>query len=391
MDKFGDADFLIALNDYITNPSVTGFFIEQAVLSSIAANGLEISEQDFEVVPVFIWVTKEDSEVETVDAEYRLTRLGRKLVHPSFRRQKIPLEMVNLDISERYQRVLGRLQESWVENESLDVSEARITGGEEQRMSKEPEGPEEQAKSGVPSAVQKPKESGGKAAQMPLEAMDRQKIRVSRSPPGLRTKVYLNILSLRVRFTVFGSIVASANRFLETSGLISMALDVRSRDDKELVDLLLQRKNEYLEASLQSCDGVRKLPARLGSGFSTLKNFPLYYGLKGGILSIVGLELPLLTAEYQKNISMPSRLISFEISWHMNDGTTDSPEPGDEKADLIQYGSTGVGRLVPEAEMYVARVFEHSAASTNTRNTDINRVSGSISCSYKDRGISPHA
>lgn len=184
---------------------------------------------------------------------------------------------------------------------------------------------------------------------------------------------------------------------------------MRSRDDKELVDLLLQRKNEYLEASLQSCDGVSirsavsfwnalhelilvgKLPARLGSGFSTLKNFPLYYGLKGGILSIVGLELPLLTAEYQKNISMPSRLISFEISWHMNDGTTDSPEPGDEKADLIQYGSTGVGRLVPEAEMYVARVFEHSAASTNTRNTDINRVSGSISCSYKDRGISPHA
>jgi len=70
--------------------------------------------------------------------------------------------MVNLDISDRYQRALGRLQESWVENESLDVSEARITGGEEQRMSKEPEGPEEQAKSGVPSAVQKPKESGGK-------------------------------------------------------------------------------------------------------------------------------------------------------------------------------------------------------------------------------------
>ena len=45
MDKFGDTDFLISLNDYITNPSVTGFFIEQAVLSSIAANGLEISEQ----------------------------------------------------------------------------------------------------------------------------------------------------------------------------------------------------------------------------------------------------------------------------------------------------------------------------------------------------------
>ena len=119
-------------------------------------------------MPVFIWVTKEDSEVETVDAEYRLTRSGRKLVHPSFRRQKIPLEMVNLDISERYQRALRRLQETCVENESLDASEARITGGEEQRMSKEPEGPEgpegleEQAKSGVPGAVQKAKESGGK-------------------------------------------------------------------------------------------------------------------------------------------------------------------------------------------------------------------------------------
>ena len=35
----------MALNDCITNPSITGFFIEQATLSSIASCGLEISEQ----------------------------------------------------------------------------------------------------------------------------------------------------------------------------------------------------------------------------------------------------------------------------------------------------------------------------------------------------------
>jgi hypothetical protein len=34
----------MALNDYISNSSVTGFFIEQAVLSSIASRGLEIQE-----------------------------------------------------------------------------------------------------------------------------------------------------------------------------------------------------------------------------------------------------------------------------------------------------------------------------------------------------------
>ena len=44
MGNFGDTDFLKALNDYIDNPSVTGFFIEQAVLSSIASRGLDISK-----------------------------------------------------------------------------------------------------------------------------------------------------------------------------------------------------------------------------------------------------------------------------------------------------------------------------------------------------------
>jgi hypothetical protein len=189
VEKFGDTDFLAPLDLYISNPSVTSFFIEQAVLSSIASCGLGILEQiskkmdtvmfsgdipkfnrtegdpvlycpinfnyyggidgiivrfaegkcfmfplqitvakphsdseevffskwrqwtdelyDFEVVPVFVWVTKEESEVENVDAEYSLTGSGMKFIErPSFRRQKIPLEKVNPDISKRYQRAL---------------------------------------------------------------------------------------------------------------------------------------------------------------------------------------------------------------------------------------------------------------------------------------------
>ncbi len=40
----GENQFLQSLNDYIHNPSVTGFFIEQAVLSSIANNGLQLND-----------------------------------------------------------------------------------------------------------------------------------------------------------------------------------------------------------------------------------------------------------------------------------------------------------------------------------------------------------
>jgi hypothetical protein len=281
VDKFGDIDFLTALNDYIDNPSVTGFFIEQAILSSIASRGLEISKQiskgmdtimfngsvpnlkktegdpvlyclisfnysgidgmiirfaggkcymfplqitvakshpdseevffrewskwinklnGIEVVLVFVWITKEGYETDHVNAVYRLTKSGKKLVRPSYSRQKVPLERVNLDIWQRYQRALGKLQENlkdWVENECLrddqaplDASETekvgggngggkkgeekkgrgksgdRTAGGEEQRESEEPEGAEEQARSGGPSAtarpsVQEAKESGG--------------------------------------------------------------------------------------------------------------------------------------------------------------------------------------------------------------------------------------
>ena len=43
MNKFADADFLSSLDEYINNPSVTGFFIEQATLSWIGDHGLSIS------------------------------------------------------------------------------------------------------------------------------------------------------------------------------------------------------------------------------------------------------------------------------------------------------------------------------------------------------------
>ena len=42
MNRFADTDFLSSLDEYITNPSVTGFFIEQATLSWIGCHGLSI-------------------------------------------------------------------------------------------------------------------------------------------------------------------------------------------------------------------------------------------------------------------------------------------------------------------------------------------------------------
>jgi len=42
---FGDSDFLRSLPDYINNASVAGYMIEQAVLASIAFNGLSIASR----------------------------------------------------------------------------------------------------------------------------------------------------------------------------------------------------------------------------------------------------------------------------------------------------------------------------------------------------------
>ena len=212
--RYKEDKFDTYLLDHISNSSVAGFFMEQAVLSSIASRGLEISEQiskkmdtimfsgdipelnrtggdpvlycpmnckypgidgiivrftekkcflyplqitvakshsdservffskwrvwinklnGFEVEPVFIWITKEDSEDDTVKAKDRWTESGRKLAHPSYRRRKIPLKNVNLDISERYQRALEKLQESsrsWVDDECLEDNQAPLDASE---------------------------------------------------------------------------------------------------------------------------------------------------------------------------------------------------------------------------------------------------------------------
>jgi hypothetical protein len=312
VDKFGNTDFLTALNDYIDNPSVTGFFIEQAILSSIVSRGLNIqgeiykkmdtvmfsgsfpkfdktegapvlycpinfnyrgidgiiirftekkcfmfplqitvakshsdSEEVFfrewskwtnkldgiEVVLVFVWITKEDSEINTIDAKYRSTKSGMRLVRPSYRREKVPLERVNQNIWERYQRALGKLQENlkrWPSDENLrddqaplDASETekveggkgggkegeekkdrgksgdRTTGGEEQRESEKPEGAEEQARSDGPSAaagpsVQEARESGGKGGRredyMKKKVPELRKLLKNRSKPSTGTK-----------------------------------------------------------------------------------------------------------------------------------------------------------------------------------------------------------
>jgi hypothetical protein len=47
VSRFGDAGCLSALNHYINNPSVIGFFLEQVVLSSITSWGLDISREIF--------------------------------------------------------------------------------------------------------------------------------------------------------------------------------------------------------------------------------------------------------------------------------------------------------------------------------------------------------
>jgi hypothetical protein len=58
MEKFGQTDFLTALNDYIDNPSAIGFFIEQAILSSIAAHGLKIGQNIEDTMTVDMFAQK---------------------------------------------------------------------------------------------------------------------------------------------------------------------------------------------------------------------------------------------------------------------------------------------------------------------------------------------
>jgi hypothetical protein len=52
---FGDADFLKSLSDFINNPSVTGYMIEQAVLASIAFNGLAVASRIHDSMEVNIF------------------------------------------------------------------------------------------------------------------------------------------------------------------------------------------------------------------------------------------------------------------------------------------------------------------------------------------------
>ena len=51
---FGDTDFLKSLPQYIKNPSVTGFMMEMAILSSIASTGLKLTELKDLKIPAVI-------------------------------------------------------------------------------------------------------------------------------------------------------------------------------------------------------------------------------------------------------------------------------------------------------------------------------------------------
>lgn len=55
MDRFGDTDFLHSLDHYIHNPSVTGFFIEQDVLSTIAHSSLDIGIDIYKIIKTIIF------------------------------------------------------------------------------------------------------------------------------------------------------------------------------------------------------------------------------------------------------------------------------------------------------------------------------------------------
>ncbi|KAG0632869.1 hypothetical protein HOY80DRAFT_1141821 [Tuber brumale] len=50
--KFGNADFLVALDEYIDNEAVTGIFIEANLLSTISSSGLDISKNISQVMDV---------------------------------------------------------------------------------------------------------------------------------------------------------------------------------------------------------------------------------------------------------------------------------------------------------------------------------------------------
>jgi hypothetical protein len=153
-------------------------------------------------VPVFVWITKEDSKVEIVNAEYRSTRTGTKLVHPLFRMQKIPLKSVNLDISERYRRALGKLQEnlkSWVESECLGDSQAPLDAsegwkGRGKSGDRATGGPSATAGPGVQEAKERGGEEGRREGDMKKKVTELRELLKKRSKPlisGLAEKSQL--------------------------------------------------------------------------------------------------------------------------------------------------------------------------------------------------------
>ncbi|KAN0068035.1 Ankyrin repeat-containing domain protein [Elaphomyces granulatus] len=206
---------------------------------------------------------------------------------------------------------------------------------------------------------------------------------------------HFTILNDKLQWTALHAAVYSGNkaviRLLLGSGVNINAADTqgktaldlaKSRDDQELVDLLLQPKNISLESSLESslqlgntvtaktADSSKKWFQRveeLSAVLCTKRGDPEYRRARIAIIDS-GMQK---NHPYAQSVKVFRDFVAHNINASdNNDGTMDESEPSDKMVDLTQHGSTGVhliGRLVPEADMYVARVFEHSAASADTQ------------------------
>ncbi|OXV09164.1 hypothetical protein Egran_03073 [Elaphomyces granulatus] len=160
------------------------------------------------------------------------------------------------------------------------------------------------------------------------------------------------------------------------------ALDLaKSRDDQELVDLL-QPKNISLESSLESSlqlgnTATAKTTDSSNKWFQRVEELSAVLCAKRGDPEYRRARIAIIDSGMQKNHPYAQSVKVFRdfVAHNINasdnnDGTMDESEPSDKMVDLTQHGSTGVhliGRLAPEADMYVARVFEHSAASADTQ------------------------
>ncbi|KAH8692296.1 ankyrin repeat-containing domain protein [Talaromyces proteolyticus] len=73
---------------------------------------------------------------------------------------------------------------------------------------------------------------------------------------------------------------------------------------------------------------------------------------------------------YSQSVKVFRDFVKDDSSLNSHGGTPNNPEISDEEIDNTKHGSNGIhliGRLAPNADLYVVRVFQDSAASSNTQ------------------------